>query len=399
MKKLLATAIAATGAAVSMNASAVTEGELTIWIGGDKAYNGLQAVGDWFEDELGVPVTVETPEELEERFQQEAALGRGPDLVIWAHDRFGSWADSGFITEIEPSDAIMGEIEESFWESNSYDGVQYGWPVMVEAVGLIYNREMVSEAPTTWDEVFALDAELREEGKNAILWDYNNTYFTYPLLSSAGGYSFGLNDDGTYNPNDIGFNNDGAKAGAHVLKRLIDEGVMPSGADYGDMDNAFVGEDVAMVLNGPWAWAGYQSAGIDIGVAPIPAVDGDLGKSFVGVPGAVLNAASPNGDLAQIFMEEYLLTVDGLQMMDTTDSSQSLGVPSHQGYLDVVTETDEDGDLLQATFDIAADGDNMPNIPQMDLFWANAEVALANITEGRQTVEEALDQAAERMRE
>ncbi len=399
MKKLLATAIAATGAAVSMNASAVTEGELTIWIGGDKAYNGLQAVGDWFEEELGIPVTVETPEELEERFQQEAALGRGPDLVIWAHDRFGSWVESGFIQSIEPGDAVRAEIDESFWNSNSYEGVQYGWPVMLEAVGLIYNREMVSEPPSTWDEVFALDAELRADGKNAILWDYNNTYFTYGLLSSAGGYSFGMNDDGSYNKDDIGFNNAGSKQGANVLKRLIDDGVMPSGADYGDMDNAFVGGDVAMVINGPWAWAGYQSAGIDIGVAAIPAVDGELGKPFVGVPGAALNAASPNGDIAQIFMEEYLLTVDGLEMMDTTDSSQSLGVPAHQGYLDRVVETSDEGDLLQATFDNAEMGHPMPNIPQMDLFWANAEVALSNITEGRQSVDEAMDQAADRMRD
>lgn len=398
MKKLLATAIAATGAAVSMNAAAVTEGELLIWIGGDKAYNGLQAVGDRFADELGIPVTVETPEELEERFQQEAALGRGPDLVIWAHDRFGSWADSGFIQSIEPGDEVRAEIDESFWNSNSYEGTQYGWPVMVEAVGLIYNRELVDEAPTTWDEVFALDAELQQEGKNAILWDYNNTYFTYGLLSSAGGYSFGLNEDGTYDASDIGFNNEGSAAGANVLHRLIDEGAMPSGADYGDMDNAFVGGDVAMVINGPWAWAGYQSAGIDIGVAAIPAVDGELGKPFVGVPGAVLNAASPNGDLAQIFMEEYLLTVEGLEMMDTTDSSQSLGVPAHQGYLDLVVEESDDGDLLQATFDNAEMGHPMPNIPQMDQFWANAEVALSNITEGRQGVQEALDQAVERMR-
>ena len=399
MKKILVTAIAAASAALSMNATAATEGELLIWIGGDKAYNGLQAVGDKFADELGVPVRVETPEELEERFQQEAAAGRGPDIVIWAHDRFGSWVESGFLQSVNPSDAVRAEIDESFWESNSYEGVQYGYPLMLEAVGLIYNRELVSTPPTTWDEVFALNAELEQEGKKAILWDYNNTYFTYGLLSSAGGYSFGQNDDGSYDASDIGFDNAGSIAGASVLRRLIDDGVMPSGADYGDMENAFVSGNVAMVINGPWAWAGYDAAGIDIGVTTIPAVDGELGKPFVGVPGAVVSSASPNADLAKIFLEEYLLTVDGLRMMDTTDGSQSLGVPAHQGYLDVVVAESSDGDRLQATFDNAEMGHPMPNIPQMTAFWANAEVSLGNITAGRQGVTEAMEQGAQRMRD
>ena len=396
MKKLLATAIAATGAAVSMNAHAVSEGELLIWIGADKAYNGLQAVGDQFAEELGIPVTVEAPDNLEERFQQEAALGRGPDVVIWAHDRFGSWADSGFIQPISVGDEVRGEIAESFWNATSYEGTQYGWPVMVEAVGLIYNRELVDEPPATWDEVFALNESLN--GANAILWDYNNTYFTYGLLSSAGGYSFGLNDDGTYDATDIGFDNDGSIKGANVLKRLIDEGVMPSGADYGDMENAFVSGDVAMIINGPWGWAGYESAGIDFGVAPIPAVEDELGKPFVGIPGAVVNAASPNMDLVEIFMEEYLLTVDGLRTMDTTDPSQALGVPAHEGYLQELVDNADDADRLEATFDNAEMGHPMPNIPQMDQFWSNAEVALGNITAGRQDVVEALRQAAERMK-
>lgn len=396
MKKGLATAIAATSAALAMNAHAVSEGELLIWIGADKAYNGLQAVGDQFAEELGIPVTVEAPDNLEERFQQEAAAGRGPDIVIWAHDRFGSWADSGFIQPISVGDEVRGQIDDSFWTATSYEGTQYGWPVMVEAVGLIYNRELVDAAPTTWDEVFALNESLN--GANAILWDYDNTYFTYGLLSSAGGYSFGMNDDGTYDPADIGFASDGAIKGARVLRDLIDRGVMPSGADYGDMENAFVSGDVAMIINGPWGWAGYESAGIDFGVAPIPAVGGELGKPFVGIPGAVVSASSPNMDLVEIFMEEYLLTVDGLRTMDTTDPSQTLGVPAHEGYLQELVDNADDADRLQATFDNAEMGHPMPNIPQMDAFWSNAEVALGNITSGRQAVEEAMREAAERMR-
>ena len=39
-----------------------TNGELLVWIGGDKGYRGLAEVGKKFEKELGVPVKVEAPD-------------------------------------------------------------------------------------------------------------------------------------------------------------------------------------------------------------------------------------------------------------------------------------------------------------------------------------------------
>ena len=45
------------------------------------------------------------------------------------------------------------------------------------------------------------------------MWDYNNTYFTFPLLMADGGYAFEKNADGSYDGKDTGVNNDGANAG------------------------------------------------------------------------------------------------------------------------------------------------------------------------------------------
>ncbi len=79
-------------ASVATGASAFEDGKLTVWINSDKGYNGLQAVGDTFAEELGVDVVVEHPEAVTDKFQQAAATGQGPDIFIWAHDRFGEWA-------------------------------------------------------------------------------------------------------------------------------------------------------------------------------------------------------------------------------------------------------------------------------------------------------------------
>lgn len=387
MKKQIVTAIVTASAALtmSMGASALEEGKLLIWIGGDKGYNGLQEVGDRFFEDTGVEVTVEWPDNVTERFQQVAALGKGPDIFFWAHDRYGDWAEAGLIAPINPSAEAFAAIGEFAWDAMNYKGDIYGYPLAVEAVGLLYNKELVDEVPTTWDEVFALDKKLKAQGKSAILWDYNNTYFTYGLMSAFGGYSFGKNDFG-YDNTDIGVANAGSIEGITVLDRLIKEGVMPEGAGYGEMDSAFAQGDVAMIINGPWSWGNYEGNGIDFGVAKLPSG----GKPFVGVLGGVLNAASPNMDLAQSFMEEYMLTVEGLRAVD---NDKPLGAVAHTEYMKELSSNEK----IAATFVNAEMGHPMPNIPDMSAFWSNMGPALSNVTSGRQTVEEALNDALNRI--
>ena len=63
-------------------------------------------------------------------------------------------------------------------------------------MGLIYNKALVPTPPKSFDEVIALDRELSAQGKKAILWDYNKSFFTWPLLAGPGGYIFGSDAKG-----------------------------------------------------------------------------------------------------------------------------------------------------------------------------------------------------------
>ena len=90
--KFLTLALSAVAAlVVSTSGMAKLEaGKLVIWINGDKGYNGLAEVGKKFEAETGIPVLVEHPDKLEEKYPQVASTGDGPDIVFWAHDRLCS---------------------------------------------------------------------------------------------------------------------------------------------------------------------------------------------------------------------------------------------------------------------------------------------------------------------
>ncbi|HEY0854631.1 MAG TPA: maltose/maltodextrin ABC transporter substrate-binding protein MalE [Devosia sp.] len=380
----------ALGAAVLLASTSLSQafedGKLLIWINGDKGFNGLQAIGDKFKAELGVDVVVEHPEAVTDKFQQSAATGDGPDIFIWAHDRFGEWAAAGLIAPVEPSAEVKDGIFDFAWDAVTFDGKVWGYPIAVEAVGLIYNKDLVPTPPATIEEIASLQLP---DGVKPILWDYNNTYFTFPLLAANGGYAF-EKKDGAYDPKDTGVANEGAKKGAAALRKLIDDGVMPSGVDYGVMDAAINKGEVAMVINGPWAWANLATSKINFGVAPIPSVAGQPSKSFVGVLAANVNAASPNRDLAIEFIENYLVTDEGLK---TINDDVPLGAVADESFSETLA-----GDAnVAATLANAQAGVPMPSTPAMGKFWAAMGPALASITDKSATVDQALDDAAKRI--
>jgi maltose/maltodextrin transport system substrate-binding protein len=368
-------------------ASALEKDQLLIWVGPNREDANLQQVTQKFTDELGIPVTVEVVDPLTDKFQQAAATGDGPDIVLWAHDRFGEWAAGGLITPVEPSADFRAGVLDTGWDAVSFGGKVWGYPVGVEAIALIYNKALVDAPPASFEEIATMP--VKQDGVARIMWDYNNTYFTFPLMAANGGYAF-LKKDGTYDGKDTGVNNAGAVQGGEMLKSLIDNGVMPAGVDYGVMDGAMNKGEVAMVINGPWAWGNLKTSGIDFGVAPLPSVGGKPSVPFIGVTSFAINAASPNKDLAVELIENYILTDEGLNAWNAGGNLGALADLS-------VGEAQSADANVATTLANAAIGVPMPSNPEMGAFWSAMGPALGNITTGAQDVKTALDDAAKRI--
>ncbi len=291
---------------------------------------------------------------------------------------------------LTPSAEIKEKIDQFAWDAVTINNMVYGYPIAVEAIALIYNKDILPNPPKTFEEILTLDSTLQKEGKHAIMWAYNTPYFTYPLMAANGGYAFKKNEDGSYDVQSTGVNNDGAKLGINYLKDLIDKGSMPKGVDYGIMESAFNKGDVGMMITGPWAWGNLDKAGIKYGVAAIPSLNGKPGRPFVGILAGAVNAASPNADLAVEFLEHYLLTVEGLKQVN---DDKPLGAVPFKVFQ---KELSSDARIKQ-TYENSKIGEPMPSVPEMINFWTNLETALTNITSGRQTIDEALDAAATRI--
>ena len=391
LRNAMATALVVCTAVGFSAAHALEKDKLLIWIGGDKGYRGLAKVGEKFTKELDIKVTVEYPEDATGKFQQAASAAKGPDIFIWAHDRLGEWAQAGLLSPVEPDARVKDSVTPIGWDAFSFNGKLWGYPIAYEAVALIYNKALAPEAPASFEDIIELDETLSAEGKKAILWDYTNTYFTWPLLAANGGYVFAKDDQGNYNLKDIGVNNEGAVIGAEMLVSLISQGVMPKGAQYKDMEAGVNQGKVAMMINGPWSWENLKQSGIDFGVTTIPRIGDNPGKPFVGVLGAMINQASPNKDLATEFCEHYLMSEEGLKMID---ADVALGVPANKAFFVELATKDEN---IRASMINVELGEPMPTAPEMGAFWSAMQSALENMTQQRQVPKEALDDAAKRI--
>ncbi|HET9977818.1 MAG TPA: maltose/maltodextrin ABC transporter substrate-binding protein MalE [Burkholderiaceae bacterium] len=368
-------------------AAASTRTPLVVWftVEGAKA---MRQAARAFTADTGVEVVVETPDDGPSKFQQAASAGKGPDLYVYAHDRIGEWIAGGLIHAVTPGQRIAEDIDPLAWKGFTYRGRLWGYPYAIEAVTLIHNKALAPVAPKSFDEVFALERRLAPQGKHAILWDYTNNYFTWPLLAAHGGYAFKQRADGTWDARDTGVANAGAQVGARLVERLIREGAMPAGSGYAEMEAALARGRVAMMINGPWAWVNLKRVGIDFGVAKIPLVDGRAPVPFVGIKGIMINRATRQRELAVEFIENHLLTLSGLRAIDR---AEPIGAPASRAYYAELAHDPRIAGIMAS----AQGGVPTPSIPEMGRFWAAMKTALTNLSEGRQSPEQAL-KAAER---
>lgn len=235
-------------------------------------------------------------DDLQNKYQVEAAAGGGPDIIQGPQDRMTAYAEAGLLA---PLDDLAADILDRFVpatvEGSRVNGVLYGIPTSSKLVALFYNTSMISEPPTDSDEMLALAAE---HGL-AITADW---YHNFGFVGAFGGQLFDedyrciLDQGGT------------DEALAFLATVCASEGVVCDPND-GDMDTLFRQGQVGMRIQGPWASGDFQAdLGLEnVAVAPIPAIaaTGNSPTPFMGVDVLSINVnSSPEQQqLAMMFLD------------------------------------------------------------------------------------------------
>jgi maltose-binding protein MalE len=345
-------------------------------------------LADEFLAAYNVEVIVEEVTGINEQFPIAAPAGEGPDITIVPHDQAGSMVASGLLAPLD-----LGDKAEMFVPSTlaaaTYDGVLYGMPYATENLGFFYNTDLVPEPPTTWDEVLEIGRALIEDGSVTFgMGVSGTTYDLYPLMTAHGGYIFGRDDAGNWNPEDLGVDSDGMIAAGIWLQAAVGEGFISDSADWDNAHVLFETGEVPFLMAGPWALDRIRASGVPYAITNFPAAEQD-GYPFSGVQILIVNAFSENVLLAQAFLTEFVATDDAMTKLYIAGNRPSAFIP--------VLEATEDADMLA----MGLAGENataMPAIPEMGSVWGSWSDAITLILQGDQTPDEALTTAGEQIR-
>lgn len=372
--------------------AAVVEPEATLRIWADDTRTPiLLDLADEFLAEYNVALVVEDLGRVQDiRAQVIIAVpaGEGPDIYLGVHDWLGALVESGLVAPIDLGDK-RDEFVESALEAFTYtDGQLYGVPYATENLGFFYNTDLVTEVPTTWDGVLEVGAALKAEGKAtyAIAIAGDPGYNSLPMQTAFGGYVFGQNDQGAWNPDDVGLDSEGMIKAVDWMVKAVDEGLMPNTTDYETGHQLFETGEIPFLMAGPWALDRIRASGVPYAVTSFP----DNGAPFLGVQGFLVNPLSENVLLAQAFLTEYVATEPLMQQLYETGLRPSA--------FKSVLATTADPDL-KAMGEAGASAIPMPNIPEMGSVWSAWNNGITLALTKQQTPEQSLKDAAQQVRD
>jgi maltose-binding protein MalE len=358
---------------------------ITIWADDTRAPILLELADD-FQTQYGVGLVVEQVADIRDQFVIAAPAGEGPDIILGAHDWLGQLVSSGLLAPMDLGDKADAFVDVAL-TGFTFDGQLYGMPYATENLGFFYNTDLVADPPTTWEEVMTIGGQLQADGAVTYAMGLGGTtYDAFPLETAFGGYVFGIDANGNYDPTDVGIDSPGMIAAGDFLQQAVIDGLISDSTDWDTNHVLFETGEVPFIMAGPWALDRFREAGVPYAITNFP----DGGQSFAGIQGFMVNALSENVLLAQAFLTEFVATDEVM-----TKLYQSGNRPS--AFASVLAAT-EDADLA-ALGEAGANAVLMPAIPEMGAVWGSWGDAFTLILTQEETAEAALTTGAAQIRD
>ena len=269
------------------------------------------------QDTVRLEALFKETEELRNHYIFGAIGGKGPDLIYGPADNVGMLAMTETIRPLD--DLVPAAVQAGFTEDGllRYDGALYG---LADQVGnhltLVYNRALVPDPPGTFEELLAVAERLTRDtdgdgdaDRYGLVWNYAEPFFFVPFLTAYGGW---VMDDAEQPTLDTPAT---VEAIDFVIGLRDRERVIPKSVDYNTAEALFKEGSAAMIINGPWAWAGYGEAGIDYGLTPIPfnEASGEWARPMAAAKAYSLNPAVPDWKLPAVLGVMRALTSAEIQ--------------------------------------------------------------------------------------
>lgn len=316
--------------------------------------------------------------------------GQGPQTFEWAHDLAGDYLDRGFIVDGgDQLNVSLDEFTDAAAEAVQYDGNVVGLPHTAETVALIYNTDVVDEAPETVADMKSVMEEFHEPSNNqyGLGMPFSDPYFLSAWAQAFGGYYFDRSKD-----DELGVDKSETIEGVQFA---VDNFVpyMPNDPTYEPQASAFAEGNAAFAINGPWYLATLNEKGVDYGITKLPTPEGGEPRPYTGITMWYFSKKMGEDDAdaaaAREFVEWYVTNEDLLQK----NAEETGSIP-------VLKSLAESGDLpesVQGFAEAVEQGYPMPAHPKMNNVWDPVKAALTKGFNGKD-VQKAMETAAEEIR-
>ena len=173
---------------------------LTCWYTSDADKLWLEAAAADFEQEYDVEVNLVYYDGVNffEDMNQVNQAGEGPDVYLMGNDQLELAKTSGMAEE-------NTWLDDAFWVDNypqvakdalNYQGKQYGYPVYFDTYCLVYDANLLENAPASIDDILTFLDEYEDTGstKAVFRWDVADPYINSMFIASYSNL-FGENGD------------------------------------------------------------------------------------------------------------------------------------------------------------------------------------------------------------
>ncbi|MFD1717858.1 ABC transporter substrate-binding protein [Georgenia deserti] len=253
--------------------------------------------------------------------------GEGPDLVRFDMPEFESASAAGLLAPLDDLvDVSQYELLEQPDQFMVHDGVRHGIIFEASNYAMFYNRDLIPDPPTTYDEFFATAQSVTDgdvfglafrqtEAEEAGVWQ---DIFNY-VYGFGGAWSDGEN---------LTINSPENLEGLQAYQDLYDANVIPRGADAATFRRMFAEGKVGMEINngGYATHLASESPDLNFDVAPIPFPENRPGAILAPI---VINESSESQEEAATFIRWALEPENQVSLQELLGAS-SVATPTER---------------------------------------------------------------------
>jgi arabinogalactan oligomer / maltooligosaccharide transport system substrate-binding protein len=354
--------------------------DLVIWADADRTPI-ITKYAQEFGQENGIKVAVQVAPDTRSQFKDATKVGKGPDVIVGAHDWLGELVQTGTVAPINLSADTAAKFDKNAIAATKFNGQTYGVPYAVENIGLMRNTALAPDAPKSMEELVKTgQALVGKKGVTNVLVQQvgktGNAYYTYPYLSAFDGGIFATKANGDYDATKVIVNSAGSLKGAEELAKLGKAKVLSTNIGDENAEGLFTGGKAPFFITGPWSVPNAKKAGIKYEITSLPTLAGSQMQPFLGVQMFYVSAKAKNATLAQEFVTNYVPRKEvQLALFEAGGRPPALT----EAY-DEVAAKDKD---VKAWFEAGQGGQPMPNIPAMNSVWGPLGQAAADVISGK----------------